>query len=132
MDERNNDFNFDFMPIGQAIKKAREAKGMTREQLSGIIGYAPRHIQAIENEGQYPSIELFIQLITMFDVSVDEYIHSGKKAAKSSVRRRLDAQLDKLNDKELSVAFKPIHTVRTKGKFWNNATLNITALIGTP
>ena len=70
MDERNNDFDFDFMPIGQAIKKAREARGMTREQLSGIIGYAPRHIQSIENEGKYPSIELFIQLITMFDVSL--------------------------------------------------------------
>lgn len=69
MDERNNNFDFDFTPIGQAIKKAREARGMTREQLSGIIGYAPRHIQSIENEGQYPSIELFIQLITMFDVS---------------------------------------------------------------
>ena len=64
MDERNNDFDFDFMPIGQAIKKAREARGMTREQLAGIIGYAPRHIQSIENEGQHPSIELFIQLIT--------------------------------------------------------------------
>ena len=66
MDERNNDFDFDFMPIGQAIKKAREARGMTREQLSEIIGYAPRHIQAIENEGKYPSIELFIQLINLF------------------------------------------------------------------
>ena len=55
MDERNNHFDFDFTPIGQAIKKAREARGMTREQLSGIIGYAPRHIQSIENEGQYPS-----------------------------------------------------------------------------
>ena len=103
MDERNNDFDFDFMPIGQAIKKAREARGMTREQLSGIIGYAPRHIQAIENEGKYPSIELFIQLIQMFDVSVDEYIFPNKEVKKSSVRRRLDAELDKLNDKELLV-----------------------------
>ena len=103
MDERNNDFDFDFMPIGQAIKKAREARGMTREQLSEIIGYAPRHIQAIENEGKYPSIELFIQLIQMFDVSVDEYIFPDKEIKKSSVRRRLDAQLDKLDDKELSV-----------------------------
>lgn len=103
MDERNNDFYFDFMPIGQAIKKAREARGMTREQLSGIIGYAPRHIQSIENEGKYPSIELFIQLITMFDVSVDEYIFPDKNIKKSSVRRRLDAQLDNLDDKELSV-----------------------------
>ena len=103
MDERNNDFDFDFMPIGQAIKKAREARGMTREQLSGIIGYAPRHIQAIENEGKYPSIELFIQLIQMFDVSVDEYIFPNKEVKKSSVRRRLDAQLDNFGDKELSV-----------------------------
>ena len=103
MDERNNNFDFDFTPIGQAIKKAREARGMTREQLSGIIGYAPRHIQSIENEGQYPSIELFIQLITMFDVSVDEYIFPDNEVKKSSVRRRLDAELDKLNDKELSV-----------------------------
>ena len=103
MDVRNNDFDFDFMPIGQAIKKAREARGMTREQLSGIIGYAPRHIQAIENEGNYPSIELFIQLITMFDVSVDEYIFPNKEVKKSSVRRRIDAQLDNLDDRELSV-----------------------------
>lgn len=76
---------------------------MTREQLSGIIGYAPRHIQSIENEGQYPSIELFIQLITMFDVSVDEYIFPNKEVEKSSVRWRLDAQLNRLDDKELSV-----------------------------
>ena len=103
MDARNNGFDFDFMPIGQAIKKAREARGMTREQLSGIIGFAPRHLQAIENEGQYPSIELFIQLITMFDVSVDEYIFPNKEVKKSSVRRRLDARLDELDDRELSV-----------------------------
>ena len=103
MDERNIHFDFDFTPIGQAIKKARESRGITREQLSGIIGYAPRHIQAIENEGQYPSIELFIQLITMFDVSVDEYIFPNKEVKKSSVRRRLDAQLNRLDDKELFV-----------------------------
>ena len=44
MIERNSNFKFDFMPLGQAIKKARESKGMTREQLAEIIGYAPRHI----------------------------------------------------------------------------------------
>ena len=103
MDKRNNDFNFDFMPIGQAIKKARTAKGMTREQLARIVDYDPRHLQAIENEGQKPSLELFIQLVTMFGVSVDEYIFPDNEVKKSSVRRRLDAELDKLNDKELLV-----------------------------
>ena len=38
---------FDFKPIGMAIKKARESQGITREQLSEKIDYAPRHIQAI-------------------------------------------------------------------------------------
>ena len=39
----------------------------------------------------------------MFDVSVDEHIHTGEKTKKSSVRRRLDAMLDQLDDKELSI-----------------------------
>ena len=103
MDARNNDFDFDFTPIGQAIKKARTSHGMTREQLARIVDYDPRHLQAIENEGQYPSLELFIQLETMFNISVDEYIFPQKEVKKSSVRRRLDAQLDILDDRELSV-----------------------------
>ena len=103
MDARNNDFDFDFTPIGQAIKKSRTAKGMTRDELSRIVDYDPRHLQAIENEGQKPSLELFIQLVTMFGVSVDEYIFPDNEVKKSSVRRRLDAELDKLNDKELLV-----------------------------
>lgn len=98
MDGRNNDFEFDFMPIGQAIKAARIAKKMTRDQLAGIVDYEARHLQAIENEGQKPSLDLFIQLVTMFDVSVDQYIFPSKKAEKSSARRRLDALLDNMSD----------------------------------
>ena len=46
MDKRNNNLEFDFTPIGQAIKQAREAKGMTREELAELLDYASRHIQA--------------------------------------------------------------------------------------
>lgn len=88
MDARNNDFDFDFTPIGQAIRKTKTAKGMTRDELSRIVDYDPRHLQAIENEGQKLSLELFIQLVTMFGVSVDEYIFPDNKVKKSSVRRR--------------------------------------------
>ena len=30
MDKRNNDFDFDFRPLGLAIKKARKAQGVTQ------------------------------------------------------------------------------------------------------
>ena len=103
MEKRSNNFEFDFTPIGQAIKQAREARGMTREAVSEIVDYVPRHIQAIENEGQVPSVELLVQLATMFDISIDEHIFKDKQTAASSVRRRVNTLLDGLNDHELIV-----------------------------
>lgn len=103
MEEKSNEFSFDFTPIGLAIKKAREAKGITREQLVEYLGISIRHLQAVENEGQFPSIGLFFQLITMFDVSVDQYIFPERVVKKSSARRRLDTQLDTLTDADLSI-----------------------------
>lgn len=109
MTEKNSKFNFDFMPLGQAIKKAREARGMTREQLSELIDYAPRHIQAIENEGQHPSVDLLVQLLTMFDISADEYIFPGKESVTTSERRQFNAMVDQLDEKEFSVAMATVN-----------------------
>ena len=103
METRNKKFKLDFMPIGQDIKQAREAKDVTREQLSEIIDYVPRHIQAIENEGQTPSVDLLFQLAEMFDVSLDRHIFKDRDTAKSSIRRRADMVLDGLTDKELLI-----------------------------
>ena len=94
---------FDFMPLGQAIKKAREAKEITREQLAEILDVAPRHIQSIENEGQYPSFPLFVRLVTMFNISADQYLLTDKQAEKSSLRRQIDSILDTFEDKELII-----------------------------
>ncbi len=94
---------FDFLPIGQAIKKAREKKELTREQLAELLDITPRHLQAIENEGQHPSFQLFVQLITIFHISADQYIFSDKQIDKTSLRRQVDTLLDAFNDKELTV-----------------------------
>ena len=93
MDGRDNNFGIDFAPIGQAIKKARIAQNMTREQLAGIIEYSIRHVQSIENEGQFPSIQLFIYLVRMFHISLDEFIFADEKVEKTS----------QLDDKELAI-----------------------------
>ena len=64
---------FDFHDIGLAIKRAREASGMTQEQLAYIVDRSPRTIMYNENDGQHPSLNTFYQLVTMFDISVDQY-----------------------------------------------------------
>ena len=67
---------FDFHDIGLAIKRAREAAGMTQEQLAYIVDRAPRTIMYNENDGQHPSLNTFYQMVTMFDISVDQYFYT--------------------------------------------------------
>ncbi len=61
---------FDFHDIGLAIKRAREASGMTQEQLAYIVDRSPRTIMYNENDGQHPSLNTFYQMVTMFDILI--------------------------------------------------------------
>ena len=83
---------FDFHDIGLAIKRAREASGMTQEQLAYIVDRAPRTIMYNENDGQHPSLNTFYQMVTMFDISVDQYFYPSKNKG-SECRKRIDAML---------------------------------------
>ncbi len=100
--EKNGGEAFDFLPVGQAIKTAREKRGLTREQLAEMLDYAPRHLQAIENEGQHPSLQLFVQLVRMFNIPVEEFLF-GAEGEKTPAHRRMESLLARLEEKELSV-----------------------------
>ena len=69
---------FDFKAFGQAIKAARKAKGISRNQLADKMNIAPRYIASIENSGQHPSLQIFYELVTLLDVSVDQFFFPDK------------------------------------------------------
>ena len=94
---------FDFKPIGQAIKAVRESRGITRENLAENLDLAPRYIMSIENTGQHPSFQRFYELVTLFDISVDQYIFPDKPVDKTTRRKQLDRLLDSLSEKELVI-----------------------------
>ena len=94
--------NFDFRPLGLALKRAREAQGLTREQLSEKLEIAPRHIQAIENEGQTPSLRLLVRMARMLSVSLDAFVFGDGGEADSS-RRRVELKLGSLHEDELRI-----------------------------
>ena len=91
---------FDFHDIGLAIKRAREAAGMTQEQLAYIVDRAPRTIMYNENDGQHPSLNTFYQMITMFDISVDQFFYPDM-SADAACKKRIDILLNSLDEKEL-------------------------------
>ena len=96
MGRRSRKSKLDFRPIGQEIKQAREARKIPRERVAEIVDYVPRHIQALENEGKTPSVDLLFQLAAMFGISLDRHIFKDG-GIKSSVRRREDTLLNGLN-----------------------------------
>ena len=51
---KQNKEKFDFKAFGQAIKAARKAKGISRNQLADKLNIALRYIASIENSGQHP------------------------------------------------------------------------------
>ena len=52
---------FDFHDIGLAIKRAREAAGMTQEQLAYIVDRAPRTIMYMRMTANTPASTPFIR-----------------------------------------------------------------------
>jgi len=94
---------YDFSAFGQAIKEARESKGWTRERLAQEVDLAPRYIMSIENKGQHPSFQVFYDLVTLFDISVDQLFYPHKDVEKTTLRRQLDSQLDKLDETDLII-----------------------------
>lgn len=70
---RKTEDKYDFRAFGLAIKAARMKQGLTREQVGAKIEIDPRYLTNIENKGQHPSLQVFYDLVTLLNVSVDEF-----------------------------------------------------------
>ena len=68
----------------RAIKKACESKGWTREVLAEKVNLVPRYIMFIENKGQHPSLQVFYELVTLFNISVDHFFFPDAIIEKST------------------------------------------------
>ena len=84
---------------------------MTQEQLAYIVDRSLRTIMYNENDGQHPSLNTFYQLVTMFDISVDQYFYPSRNAD-SECRKRIDAMLGSLNERELKIVEATIQAMK--------------------
>jgi len=109
-------YKLDLRAFGQAVKEAREERGISREQLAEMIDRSTRHTQYIETRGQHPSLQIFYEIVRFFDISVDHYFFPDTADTKTTQRRQLDTMLDSMDEKELSVIFATVKAMQeTKG-----------------
>ena len=85
---------YDFAAFGQAIKAARTGRNESRKKVSDEMNISPRYLANIENKGQQPSLQIFYELVTRYDISVDQFFFPDKTAEKSTQRRQLDTVID--------------------------------------
>ena len=108
---RNKEELFDFRAMGKAIKAARTNKKLTRDNVANIIHIDQRYLTNIENKGQHPGFQTLYNLVTLFDVSVDEFFFPDVKPRKNTKRRQVDNLLNKLDDKELIIVESTINGI---------------------
>ena len=94
---------YDFKAFGQAIKAARTERKESCKNLCDAINISPRYLANIENKGQQPSLQIFYELVTRYNISVDQFFFPDKNAEKSTQRRQLDTLLDGISDKGLRI-----------------------------
>lgn len=100
---RKTEDKYDFRAFGLAIKAARMKQGLTREQVGAKIEIDPRYLTNIENKGQHPSLQVLYDLVSLLNVSVDEFFLPSDSLAKSSKRRQLESKIDNFTDADLVI-----------------------------
>ena len=57
----------------------------------------------IENRGQHTSLNTFYKLVTLFDISVDEFFYPDKLDGGSEHRKQIGRMLNDMDEKELII-----------------------------
>ena len=95
---------FDFKPYGAAIKAARTGRKESRQKTCDEMFISPRYLANIENKGQHPSLQIFLELMLRYNISVDQFLFDVSPVqGKNTLRRQLDALLDGMSDTGIRV-----------------------------
>lgn len=95
--------DFDSHAIGLEIKRKRELKGLTQEDLAQFVDRVPRSIMNIENQGKHPSLNIFFKIVTLLEISVDQFFYPDRYSGENARRKHIDRMLNGMDERELSI-----------------------------
>ena len=90
----------DLRDVGLRIKKTREAKGLTQEELAALVDLSPTHISVIERGQKIPKLDTFVAITNALDVSADSLFRDVVAQSVNGVVNDLSASIMKLPPKE--------------------------------
>ena len=94
--------------VGQRIKEAREAKGLTQEDLAAIVDLSPTHVSVIERGLKVAKLDTFVAIANALDVSADSLLIDVVTQSTNGVANDLSELLMKLPLKEKRKILKAV------------------------
>ena len=110
------------MSVGKNIKKIREQKGMTQQQVADLIHMHRSNYSKVESGQREPSIDALNKIAKHFGMTLDELVNlKGKVPVEEKLEDKTTIEQVKLiNDLEAedkAMVYRLIDTIVTKKKF---------------
>jgi len=99
--------------LGGAIKKSRNYKNLTQEELAELIGVTTEHVQQLESERRNPSTDLLFSLADTLDMSIDALLATDDGRAQE-LKKMINLSLNHCSVRDMEVAYATIEAMREK------------------
>lgn len=98
--------------IGNRIKTARKAKGLSQSELSELIDKSVGYMSYIETGSKKPSLETLIQIANALDVTIDELLSDNLAASSTVSNTQINQLLSDCSAFEKSVILLSIKSIK--------------------
>ena len=100
----------------EKVRKLREGKNLTMEQLANAVGVTKSRVNMWENNGTVPRQDALLRLAKFFEVSTDELLGNFNFKDANMKLNSIQRNLKKLNDSDLEKADAAMKLLF--GKIW--------------
>ena len=88
--------------FGNALKNARKENRLTQAELAEKLDISLSYLKDLEYYRSLPSLELFVNVIEMFNLSADDVIHPENNR-NSSTYQKIDRLLQRCDEAQLNI-----------------------------
>ena len=88
------------LTMGDRIKEIRKKNSLTQEQLAEKLDISVEYVSQIERGMKIPSMQIFIKLVEVLDVSADYLIRDTVSTHNMYVNKQIASKLERLTPKQ--------------------------------
>ena len=104
----------DLCRIGSRLRKAREARELTREQLAEMVDLTDNYIGMLERGERMPKLATFMDIIEVLEVTADDILCDVVDYVSKSRLAEYDRKIEAMSKKEREKLFKVLDVLLEK------------------